>query len=92
MDADAGCQMHGRKHREPASDILFVESEGLARKPDEWVEDGAPSDLVFVDGVVEMACADGVFGQDQRAVVRVPDGESPVADEFGKTIGTPQAR
>ena len=36
-----------------------------------------------------MAGADGVFGQDQRAVARVPDGERPISDEFGKAIGAP---
>src|SRR5580658_7692992 len=36
-----------------------------------------------------MACADGVFGQDQRAVARVPDGERPISDEFGKATGAP---
>ena len=36
-----------------------------------------------------MARADGVFGQDQRAVARVPDGERPISDEFGKAIGAP---
>ena len=49
MDADAGCQMHGRKHREPAGDVLFVECEGFASKPDEWIKDGAPGGLVCVD-------------------------------------------
>src|SRR6266481_9103287 len=36
-----------------------------------------------------MAGADGVFGEDQRAVVGVPDRDRPIPDELGKAIGTP---
>ena len=78
--------MHGRKHREPTGDVFFVESEGFTRKANERIENRAPSDLIVVERVVKMARADGVFGQDQRAVARVPDGERPISDEFGKAI------
>src|SRR5258708_39787941 len=36
-----------------------------------------------------MACTDGVFGQDQRAVVWVPDRDRPIPDELGKASGIP---
>ena len=65
MNTNAGCQMHGRKHREPAGDVLFVECEGFASKPDEWIEDCAPGDLIFVERIVEMARTDGIFDQEQ---------------------------
>ena len=36
-----------------------------------------------------MACTDGIFSQDQRAVDGVPDGERPISNELGKAVGTP---
>src|SRR2546430_285645 len=89
MDADAGCQMQGRKHGEPASNVLFADRESFSGKPDEWIEDGAPRDLVVVERVVEMMRADWVLGQEQRAVDRIPNGKCPIADEFGKAVGAP---
>ncbi len=65
--------MCGGEMSEPAGDVLGTDHKGFSRKPDEWVEDGAPGDLVVVERVVEMARADGVFREDERAVVRVPD-------------------
>ena len=67
MDADVGRQMRGGEEREPAGDVLFAECEGFAREQDERIEDGAPGDLVVVERIVEMARADGVFGEDQGA-------------------------
>ena len=87
MNADAGCYIHGRKHREPTGDVFFVESEGFTRKANERIEDRAPSNLIVVERVVKMTRADGVFGQDQRAVAGVPDGERPVSDEPCKAVG-----
>ena len=57
--------MRSRKHGEPAGDVLFADGEGLSREERERIEDSAPGDLVFLGRVVEMACADRVFGQDQ---------------------------
>ena len=65
--------MHGRKHREPTCDIFFVESEGFTRKQNERIENRAPSNLMVIESIVKMARADGVFGQDQRALARVPN-------------------
>jgi hypothetical protein len=70
-------------------DIFFAESEDFIRKPDERIENRAPSNLIVVERVVKMARADGVFGQDQRAVAKVPDGKRPISDEFGEAIGAP---
>jgi len=36
-----------------------------------------------------MACANGVFGEDERAFIRIPDGNRPIADKFGKAILAP---
>src|SRR6266851_1835267 len=36
-----------------------------------------------------MAGADGVFGEDQRAVVGVPDRDRPIPDKLGEGIGAP---
>src|ERR1700678_1475766 len=36
-----------------------------------------------------MLRADGVFGEQHEALARVPDGQRPVSDEFGKAIGAP---
>ncbi len=81
--------MHSRKHSEPASDVFFTDGEGFACKQHEWIEDGAPGDLIFVDRVVEVACADRVFGQEQRAVVGAPNRERPISDELGKAASAP---
>ena len=89
MDADAGCQMHGRKHRKPTGDEFFVESEGLTRKANEWIENRAPSNLIAVERVVKMLCADGVFGEQHGALARIPDGQCPITDEFGEAIDAP---
>ena len=89
MNPDVGRQMSGGEEREPAGDVLFVERERLAGEENERIEDGAPGDLVIVDRIVEMARADGIFGEDQRARLGVPDRESPVADELGEAIGAP---
>jgi hypothetical protein len=43
MDADTGRQVCGGKHRKPTGDVFFVESEGFSRKPDEWIQNGAPA-------------------------------------------------
>ena len=84
MNSDVGRQMSGREEREPAGDVLFAEREGLSGEENERIENGAPGDLVIVERIVEMARADGIFGQDQRARVRIPDRESPVADQLAK--------
>ena len=89
MNSDVGRQMSGGEEREPASDVLFAERKGLSREQHERIEDGAPGDLVFVERVVEMACTDGVFGEDQRAALWVPDGKSPITYELGETISSP---
>src|SRR5229473_5197876 len=89
MNSNAWCQMRSRKHREPASNVFFVECEGFSSKPDKWIKDGAPGDLFVVKRVVELVRADGVFRQEQRAVDRVPDGERPIPNEFGEAIGAP---
>ena len=67
MDPDVGRQMGGGEEREPAGDVLFTEDERLAGEENEWIEDGAPGDLVVVDGIVEMAGADGIFCEEQGA-------------------------
>jgi hypothetical protein len=36
-----------------------------------------------------MAGADEVFRQQERACVRIPDGQSPVAQELAETFGSP---
>jgi hypothetical protein len=79
----------GRKHREPTSDVLFVESEGFTCNPDERVENRAPSNLIVVERVVEMARTDWVLGQDQRAIIRVPDRERLISDELCKAVRAP---
>src|SRR5882762_1472733 len=81
--------MSGGKEREPAGDVLFAESKSFSGEEDERIEDGAPSDLLAVEGVVEMARADGVLGKDQRARVRIPERESPVTNEHGEAIAAP---
>ena len=40
-------------------------------------------------GIVEMAGANGIFGEDEGVGVGVPDGEGPVADELGEAVGSP---
>ena len=67
MNPDIGRQVSGGEEREPASDVLFAECEGLSGKKNERIEDRAPRDLVVVERVVEMARADGVFSENQRA-------------------------
>src|ERR1700722_5349667 len=81
--------MRGRKHREPNGDVFFVEREGFTCKAAKRIENRTPSNPIVVERVVKMARADGVFGQDQRPVAGVPDGERPISDEFGKAIGAP---
>ena len=64
MDADVGGEMRSREHDgEPAGDVLLVEREGFSRKQDEWIEDGAPGDVIFVDRVIKMLGTDRVFGE-----------------------------
>src|SRR6266478_7324730 len=89
MDPDVGRQMGGRKKREPAGDVFFAERECFSCEQYKWIEDGAPGDLAVVERVVEMARADGVFGEDQRARARLPEGESPVANEHRQAIAAP---
>src|SRR5258708_23989985 len=81
--------MGGGEERKPAGDVLFGEREGLSRKQNEWIKNRAPRDPLVVERVIEMASADWVFGQDQRAAVRVPEGKCPVPNELGKAIGSP---
>ena len=81
--------MRGGKHGIPAGDVLFVERERLSREQNDRNKDSTPRDVLFVDRIVKMARADGVFGQDQQAIARVPDGECPIPDEFGEAIGAP---
>src|SRR6266481_7318604 len=81
--------MSGGEEREPAGDVLFAEREGFSREEDEGIEDGAPRDVLVVERIVEMACADGVFGKYQGASVWVPDRESPVANQHGEAIAAP---
>ena len=57
--------MYRRKHGKPTGDVFFVEGEGLARKPDEWIENRAPANLIAVERVVKMASTDRVFRPDQ---------------------------
>jgi hypothetical protein len=89
MNADPGCKVHGRKHREPTGDVFFVESEGFTRKPDEWIENRAPSNLLVVEKVVKMARANGVFGEQHRALARIPDGQCPIPDQFSQAVRAP---
>jgi len=50
VNANVGSEVRGgKRNREPAGDVFFVESEGLPSKSDEGIEDGAPGDLVCVD-------------------------------------------
>src|SRR5260370_26552210 len=81
--------MSGGKEREPTGDVLFAEREGLSGKQDEWIKNGAPRDLILIERVVQMARADGIFGEGQRAGVRFPEGEGPVTNEHGEAIATP---
>ena len=91
VDADVRCEVRGGENRycEPAGDVLFADFERFSCEQNERIENRAPSNLIVVERVVEMARADGVLGQDQRAIARVPDGERPISDEFGKAIGAP---
>ncbi len=82
LDPDVGCQMHGWKIREPARNVFFADRERSARKQDERINDGAPSDVVFVDRIVERAFANSVFGKGQRAVDGIPDRECPITNEL----------
>ncbi len=78
MNPDVGRQMRGReyRYREPASDVLFADRKGFFGKPNKRIEDGAPSDPLIVERVVEMVGADRVFGEDQRALDGIPDGDA----------------
>src|SRR5260370_18797985 len=81
--------MSGGKEREPAGDVLFAEREGLSGKQDERIKNGAPRDLILIERVVQMARADRVFREDQRARVCIPDGKSPITNELAKAIRPP---
>ena len=89
MNPDVGREMRGGEHREPAGDVLFAERKGFASEKNEGIKDRAPCDLFVVEGIVEMARADGVFGEDQRARVRIPDRQRPVANQHGEALLPP---
>src|SRR5712664_1319142 len=36
-----------------------------------------------------MPRADGVFGEQDGPLARIPDGQRPIPDEFGKAVGVP---
>src|SRR6266480_2730613 len=81
--------MSSGKEREPAGDVLFAEREGSSGKQDEWIKNGAPCNLILIERVVQMARADRVFREDQRARACIPDGKSPITNELAKTILAP---
>ena len=62
------------KHSQPPGDELFVEGESLSGKPDQWIKDGAPGHLMGVIEVIKVPRANGILSQDERAVMRVPNG------------------
>src|ERR1700677_1734483 len=89
MDPDVRSQMGGGKGRKPSGNVLLNKRESFVGEDNEWIEEGAPGDLVIGDRIVEMARSDGIFCEDQGVDLRIPNGESPVADEIGETIPSP---
>ena len=65
MDPDVRRQMSGWEERKPPGDVLFAKRKLFLSEQDEWIENGAPGDVVTVERVIEMACSDGVFGEDE---------------------------
>ena len=55
--------IHG--YGEPSGDVLFADIKSVSRKSDQRIQDGAPSNLVPVEPVIQMARADGIFGEKQ---------------------------
>src|SRR5258706_9430264 len=69
--------------------LFFLERKGFSGEQDQWIEDGAPADLVIVERIVKMARPDGVLRKDQRAVLWIPDGKSPISEELRKAVSSP---
>src|SRR5438046_7653553 len=63
LDTDIRRQMSRREEREPAGDVLFAEFKGFSREQNKRIKDSAPGELLVVEGVVEMARADGKIGR-----------------------------
>src|ERR1700722_18312166 len=74
------------KKSEPSSEILFIESQSCSGKLDERFKQRAPGDPGLGERVVKRAYANGIFGHDERAVARVPEGQSPIPHEPRKRI------
>src|SRR6267378_8048140 len=89
MNPDVGSQMTRGEERKPAGNVLFAERECLSCEQNEWIKDGAPGDLILIERIVQMAHADRVLGQDDRARIFIPDGKSPITNELAKTICAP---
>src|SRR5437667_12867021 len=76
-------RIHGRK---PPGNVLFVEIESPSSKPDDWVKEGSPSDLISTNPIVEMTCTNRVLSQEQRTVVAVPNRNRPVTDKLSQAV------
>src|SRR5260370_38809266 len=81
--------MRGGEKRKPAGDVFLLERKGFSRQQNQRIENAAPADVVFVERIIKMLCADGVFGKKQRAMDWAPNRDSPVPKEFGKALGPP---
>ena len=90
MNSDIGRQMGGAEtyENQPAMYSSQIEKVFPAR----WTSGSRmvlQVDLIVVDRIVEMLRADRIFGQEQRAMGGVPDGERPIPHELGEAVGAP---
>src|SRR5690348_15326328 len=61
VDPHVRRQMSCGKESEPARDVFLAQLEFVAGEQYQWIEDRAPGDPGFFDGVVQVPCADWVF-------------------------------
>src|SRR5882757_5686615 len=89
LNACIGSQVRSRKKSEPACEVFPVQRESASGKQHQRVENGAPLRACPVGEIEERARSEKVFCEHELLRCGIPNGQSPIADEFWKAREAP---
>src|SRR5690242_1799862 len=89
MDSYIGSEVSCWKKRQPTGDVLLIERKALPCEQHQRIQDGAPGDLLPVDGIKEMPRAREILCEQKRPVSWTPDREGPVSEELRQAVRSP---
>src|SRR4029434_2658771 len=90
MDSGKRRQVRSRKVGKPTRDVFLFEPHRLIFRREQWLKERAPGKRGFADHVVQRFGAEELLGEQHAALLGIPNGQRPIADELGESRESPE--